>query len=223
MYTMNDLTIENSVLCLIDHQPWVAFPINSIAPEVLTSNVLGLAKTAKALQVPTILTTINGKSGPLQDPLFQGLSALWPGVEPIDRHNTNAWSDPAFVDAVRATGRTRLVMAGLWTEVCLAQTALSAMKAGFEVYFVSDASGGVSPEAHEWACQRMIQAGAIPMTWFAVVAEWAPDNSAPEYQSLYPISLQHGGGVQWAVEYTLANLPEAMKPASVSGAPDGGR
>lgn len=207
MHSINALTPANSTLCLIDHQPWVAFPINSIAPEVLTNNVLALAKTAKALEVPTILTTINGKGGPLNDPLFAGLSELHPGVDPIDRRNTNAWSDPAFVQAVEATGRKKLVMAGLWTEVCLAQTAISAMKAGYEVYFVADASGGLSPEAHERACQRMIQAGAIPMTWFAVAAEWCPDNTAPEYPRMYPITLAHGGGVQWAVEYIMANLP----------------
>ena len=207
MVNINALTTQNSVLCLIDHQPWVAFPINSITPEHLTNNVLALAKTAKAMNVPTVLTTINGKSGPLKDPLFQGLSALWPDVEPIDRHNTNAWSDPAFVEAVKATGRKTLIMAGLWTEVCLAQTVLSAIKAGYQVYFVADASGGLSPESHERACQRMIQAGAVPMTWFAVAAEWTPDNNAPEYSAMYPITLQHGGGVQWAVEYILANLP----------------
>ena len=207
MHTINSLTINNSALCLIDHQPWVAFPINSISPEHLTNNVLALAKTAKALDIPTVLSTINGKSGPLKDPLLQGLTALWPDVEPIDRANTNAWSDTAFVDAVKATGRKKLIMAGLWTEVCLAQTAISAMRDGFEVYFVSDASGGLSPEAHERACQRMIQAGAVPMTWFSVAAEWTPDNTAPEYQRMYPITLAHGGGVAWAVEYILANLP----------------
>ena len=211
MQTINELTIANSTLCLIDHQPWVAFPINSISPEHLTNNVLALAKTAQALGVLTILSTINAKSGPLKDPLFQGLGALWPEVEPIDRSNTNAWSDPAFVEAVKAQGRNKLVMAGLWTEVCLAQTALSAMKDGFEVYFVADASGGLSPEAHERACQRMIQSGAVPMTWFAVAAEWSPDNTSPEYQSMYPITLQHGGGVQWGVEYILANLPNTRQ------------
>jgi nicotinamidase-related amidase len=207
MSNINELTTENSTLCLIDHQPWVAFPINSISPEHLTNNVLAIAKTAKAMNVPTVLSTINGKSGPLKDPLFQGLSALWPDIEPIDRHNTNAWSDAAFVDAVNAKGRKKLVMAGLWTEVCLAQTVLSALKDGYQVYFIADASGGLSPESHERACQRMIQAGAIPMSWFAVAAEWTPDNTAPEYPAMYPIALQHGGGVQWAVEYILANLP----------------
>lgn len=127
---INQLTIDNSVLCLIDHQPWVAFPIHSISAEHLTNNVTGLARTAAALGVPTILSTINAEGGPLRDPLFASLTATFPGVEPIDRHVTNAWADERFVRAVEATGRTRLVMAGLWTEVCLAQTALSAIKAG---------------------------------------------------------------------------------------------
>ena len=209
MHTINTLTPENSTLCIIDHQPWVAFPINSISLEHLTNNVLALAKAAKALEIPAILTTINGESGPLRDPLFQGISALWPDTRPIDRTNTNAWSDPAFVSAVEKTGRKKLVMAGLWTEVCLAQTAISALSAGYEVFFVSDASGGLSPEAHERACQRMIQAGAVPMTWFATAAEWCPDNTAPEYQRMYPITLSHGGGVGWAVEYIMANLPQS--------------
>ena len=203
---INELTIENSVLCLIDHQPWVAFPVNSIAPDALINNVTGLAKTAAALAVPTILSTINAEGGPLRDPLFPAITDAFPGLDPIDRHVTNAWADDRFVKAVEATNRRKLVMAGLWTEVCLAQTALSAIKAGYDVYFVADASGGVSPEAHERACQRMIQAGARPMTWFGVLAEWCPDNQDPVYTKTYPIALDHGGGVAWAVQYTMANL-----------------
>ncbi len=213
MHTINTLTTDNSALCLIDHQPWVAFPINSISPEHLTNNVMGLGRAAKSLGVPTILSTINGEGGPLRDPLFAGLRELWPEVLPIDRTNTNAWSDAAFVAAVEATGRRKLVMAGLWTEVCLAQTAISALQAGYEVFFGADASGGLSVEAHERACQRMIQAGAVPLTWFATVAEWCPDNTAAEYQGMYPITLAHGGGVGWAVEYIMANLPKTGEAA----------
>ena len=99
MHTINELTIENSALCLIDHQPWVAFPINSISPEHLTNNVLALAKAAKAFNVPTVLSTINGEGGPLRDPLFAGITEVFPDITPIDRTNTNAWSDPAFVAA----------------------------------------------------------------------------------------------------------------------------
>jgi len=141
---INQLTPDNSALILIDDPPFVALPIESHSRLAIEQAVVGLARSAKALGVPTVLTTIAGRSGALADPLFKGLQAVHPGVEPIDRTNRNAWSDPAFVDAVTATGRTKLVMAGLWTEVCLAQTALSAMADGFDVFFVSDASGGLT-------------------------------------------------------------------------------
>ena len=206
MHTINQLTIENSVFAFIDHQPFVAFPVRSISPEELTNNVTGLAKVLRALEVPVVLTTINAKGGPLADPLFTQLQQVFPETEPIDRHNTNAWSDPAFVAAVEQTGRKKLVLCGLWTEVCLAQTAISAIEAGYEVYFVSDASGGVSVEAHEDGKRRMIQAGARPLTWLAAMGELSPDNTAPEYQRLYGIVAEHGGGVGYAVQYVLAQL-----------------
>lgn len=206
MNNINELTKDNSIFALIDHQPWVAFPVQSIAPDLLTNNVTALAKVAKALEIPVVLTTINGKGGPLNDPLFVQLAELFPGQEPIDRNNTNAWSDPRFVSAIQQSGRDKLVMCGLWTEVCLAQTVLSALKAGYTVYFVSDCSGGVSIEAHENAKQLMIQAGAKPITWQAVMASCCPDNSAPEYARLYDVVVRHGGGVSYAVQYIMANL-----------------
>jgi nicotinamidase-related amidase len=214
MHNINPLNASNCVLALIDHQPWVAFPIQSIAPQALTNNVLALAKAAKALAVPVVLTTISGASGPLKDPLFAELSRLFPEQTPIDRNNTNAWSDPRFVAAIEATGRHKLVMAGLWTEVCLAQTVLSAIAAGYEVYFVADASGGLSVEAHELAKARMMQAGARPLSWMAFMAEVCPDNSAPEYSALYPVMLENGMGVKWAVEYYMANLPRRADMAA---------
>ncbi|HSN99384.1 MAG TPA: hydrolase [Candidatus Nanopelagicales bacterium] len=206
MNNINELTIDNSTLVLIDHQPFVAFPVRSISPDELTNNVTGLAKVANALKVPTILTTILAEGGPLADPLFIQLQRLFPEVKPIDRRNTNAWSDPAFVAEVKRIGRKKLIMAGLWTEVCLAQTVISAIKDGYEVYFVTDASGGVSVEAHQNATQRMIQAGARPMNWMAVMAELCPDNTSPEYQRLYDLVVEHGGGVSYAVQYVLAQL-----------------
>jgi nicotinamidase-related amidase len=206
MININSFTPSDSVLVLIDHQPFVAFPIESHARRDIVNNVTAVAKAARVLGVPTILTTIAGKSGPLADPLFSALRALFPDVEPIDRSNTNAWSDPAFVAAVERTGRRKLVMAGLWTEVCLAQTTISARKAGYEVYFISDASGGMSREAHDDAKVRMVNAGATPMTWMATIAEWCPDNSSPEYARLYPIVIEHGGGLGISVEYVVAQL-----------------
>ena len=206
MHTLNALTIDNSVIAFIDHQPFVAFPVRSISPDELTNNVTGLAKVARALNVPTILSTINAEHGPLADPLFLQLQDVFPESIPIDRTNTNAWADPAFVDAVKATGRNKLILCGLWTEVCLAQTVLSALKDGYEVYFVSDCSGGLSLEAHNDAKARMIQAGAHPLNWLAVMAELCPDNTSPEYQRLYDHVVAHGGGVGYAVQYVLAQL-----------------
>lgn len=212
MLNINPLTPENCTVALIDHQPWVAFPVRSITPEELTNNVVGLAKVALALNVPVVLSTINAQGGPLADPLFTPLQSLFPNVTPIDRHNTNTWSDRIFVEAVKRTGRTKLVVCGLWTEVCLAQTVYSALQDGFEVTFVSDASGGVSREAHEDAKTRMVQAGARPSTWQAVMAELCPDNTTPEYQKLYEIVLEHGGGVSYAVQYVMAQLGRAAQP-----------
>ncbi len=206
MKNINQLNRENAVLSLIDHQPFVAFPIQSITATELINNVTALAKVGKALEIPVVLTTINGKNGPLQDPLFTQITSVFPDHEPIDRNNTNAWSDSNYVAAIKATGRKKIIMAGLWTEVCLAQTAISAMKDGYEVFFVSDASGGLSVESHHDAKQRMIQAGAQPMTWAAVMAELCPDNSSPEYQRLYSVIIEHGQGVSAAVQYVLANL-----------------
>jgi nicotinamidase-related amidase len=209
MRTINRLRADNCAIAFIDHQPFVAFPVTSIAPSELVNNVGGLAKVALALQLPTVLTTIMATGGPLKDPLFTQLSAVFPDLTPIDRTNTNAWSDPAFVSAVQATGRKKLIMCGLWTEVCLAQTVVSAIEAGHEVYFVADCSGGVSAEAHEEGKRRMIQAGAVPMTWMAVMAELCPDNQSAEYQALYPVVLEHGAGVGVAVQYVMAQLPAA--------------
>jgi len=147
------------------------------------------------------------RGGPLADPLFRQLAAQFPGQTVIDRRSTNAWADAAFVAAVQATGRRKLVMCGLWTEVCLAQTVISALAAGFEVFFVADCSGGVSAEAHDEGKRRMVQAGAVPLAWMALMAELCPDNGAPEYQRLYPVVLEHGGGVGVAVQFVLAQLP----------------
>ena len=208
----NALTIENSAVLLIDHQPWVAFAVESIDRNVLINNVTGLALAAKTLRVPTVLTTVGAKGSVLVDPIFSQISDVFPEITPVDRTSTNAWSDPNLRAAVEATGRKNLVMAGLWTEVCLAQTALSAMKDGFDVYFVSDASGGVSREAHEDAKARMIQAGAKPLNWLAVVAEWTPDYTSAERLALTNALLRHGGGVSLAVQYVLAQMSAGIVP-----------
>jgi nicotinamidase-related amidase len=206
MTNLNDITKDNCAFIFIDHQPFVAFPVQSITPDLLTNNVTALAKVAKALDIPVVLTTISAKGGPLTDPLFVQLAEQFPGVEPIDRRNTNAFATPEFAGAVKKTGRKKLVMCGLWTEVCLAQTVLTGLKEGYEIYFVSDCSGGVSMEAHNDAKQLMVMAGAKPMNWQAVMAACCPDSTAPEYSGLYDVVIRHGNGVSYAVQYVMANL-----------------
>jgi nicotinamidase-related amidase len=166
------LTPENSVVLLIDHQPFQIASINSHEPRMIANNVAGLAEGAKVYGIPTILTTVMAQRGGL---LIKELQSVFPEQKPIDRTAINSWEDSRVVDAVKKTGRKKIVMAALWTEICLAMPALHAQGEGYEVYAVTDASGGTSLEAHEMAVRRMVQAGVTPITWVAVVAEWQRD------------------------------------------------
>src|SRR5216117_4471006 len=152
------LTPESSVLVLIDHQPFQFANLHSHEPTMVVNNVIGLAKTAKLFGVPTILTTVLQERGGF---LIKGLQDVFPEQKPINRTFINTWEDSRVVDAVKKTGRKKVIMAALWTEICLAMPAIQALGEGYEVYIVTDASGAVSLEAHEMAIQRMIQAGAI--------------------------------------------------------------
>ena len=201
----NALTIDNSTLILIDHQPWVAFSVQSIDRSLLVNNLGALSRAVKELGIPTVLTTVGAQAGPLIDPIISAISENFPDQIPIDRVSTNAWVD--IKPAVEAIGRKVLVIAGIWTEVCLAQTSLSAIKDGYTVYFVSDCSGGVTQEAHEDAKQRMVQAGATGINWIGLVAEWTPDYTSPERQAAIPGLMARGGGVGLSLAYLISNLP----------------
>jgi nicotinamidase-related amidase len=217
----NELTIENSVLVLIDHQPWIALMVHSIDPGLMINNVAGLAQAARDVGVPTILTTVGAKGSILVDPLFKEISEIFPDVTPIDRTSTHAWSHPEVRAAIDATGRKKLIMAGLVTEVCLAQSVLAALKEGYDVYFVSDCSGGTTVEAHEDAKARMVQAGARPINWLAVTAEWAPDYTAPERAALGDVWSRRGGGVVLLIDYVMAQVAAGLvPPPSFMSAPD---
>ncbi|WP_326704276.1 MULTISPECIES: hydrolase [Streptomyces] len=197
------LTPEESVLVLIDHQPFQFANLNSHEPTMVVNNVVGLAKAAKAFGVPTILTTVLEERGGL---LIQGIQDVFPEQKPIDRTFINTWQDQRVVDAVRATGRKKLILAGLWTEICLAMPAIQAAGEGFDVYAVTDASGGVSAEAHDMAVRRMVQAGVVPITWMAVLGEWQRDWAREEtVPAAAEVQAQHGGasGVAFAWEMQL--------------------
>jgi nicotinamidase-related amidase len=186
------LTPKDSVLLLIDHQPFQFSNLHSHEPTMIVNNVIGLAKTAKVFGVPTVLTTVVEERGGF---LIKGLQDVYPDQKPINRTFINTWEDRRVVDAIKKTGRKKVVMAALWTEICLAMPAIQAMGEGYDVYIVTDASGGVSLEAHEMAVRRLVQAGAVPMTWMAVQAEWQRDWAREEtVPGLAQLLSQHGGG-----------------------------
>jgi len=206
----NELTIENSALVLIDHQPWVAFAVHSIDPGLMINNVAGLARAARDLGVPTVLTTVSAQGSILVDPIFKEISEIFPDVTPIDRTSTHAWSHPDVRAAIDATGRKKLIMAGLVTEVCLAQSVLAALKEGFEVFFFSDCSGGITREAHEDAKLRMTMAGAKPMSWLAVISEWTPDYTSRERAALANVTTQRGGTAALMSDYVMAQVSAGL-------------
>jgi nicotinamidase-related amidase len=198
------LTPENCQLIFIDHQPQMAFGVTSIDRQVLMNNVVGLAKAAKAFQVPTILTTVLESRGGL---LIKGLQDVFPEQKPIDRTTINTWEDPRVVDAVQKTGRKQLVLAALWTEVCLAMPAIHALADGYDVFVVTDASGGVSRESHDMAVRRMVAAGITPITWLAVASEWQRDWAREKtVGALAEVLIAHGGGSGIAFSWEMQLL-----------------
>jgi nicotinamidase-related amidase len=188
----------------------MAFATKSIDGQLLVNNVTGLAKSAKVFNVPTVLTTVAAKS--FSGPLFASVQEVFPDIKPIDRTTMNSWEDKNFIEAVKQTGRKKLVMAALWTEVCLATAVLSALDEGYEVYIVTDASGGVTSEAHEMAIERMIQAGAVPVTWLQVLLEWQRDWARQEtYVAVTGIAAEHGGAYGLGIGYAKSMLGEHAK------------
>ena len=198
---------EDSVLVLIDHQPYQLANLNSHDPHLAVNNATALAKVAKVFGVPTILSSVVADRG---GRIFPQITDVFPDQEVIDRTFINTWEDEKVVDAVKATGRTQLIFAGLWTEICVAMPAIQALGEGWDVTVVTDASGGTAIEAHEVAIQRMIGAGANMMTWLAVASEWQRDWARTEHAGeLTDILLQHaaGSGVAYLWEQQLLNTP----------------
>ena len=175
------LNPEECVVVLIDHQPFQFANLHSHEPTMIVNNVIGLAKFAKAFKVPVVLTTVLEARG---GKIIKGLQDVFPDQKPIDRTYINAWQDKRIVDLVKGTGRRKLILAALWTEMCLAMPTIHALGEGYDVYIVTDTSGGVSVEAHEMAVRRMVQAGAVPITWIALSGEWQRDwRASPRLQT----------------------------------------
>jgi len=202
---------EDSILVLIDHQPYQFANLHSHEPTIVANNVIGLAKGAKVFDVPTILTTVVEERGGY---LIKGLQDVFPDQKPIDRTFINTWQDPKVTDIVKKSGRKQLVLAALWTEVCLAMPAIHALGEGYDVFVVTDASGGVTAEAHDMAVRRMVQAGVVPITWMAVVSEWQRDWAREESAvALSGVIAEHGGASGIAYAWEVQLLQSAAKAA----------
>lgn len=198
---------EDSILVLIDHQPFQFANLNSHEPSMIINAVAGLSKTAKVFNVPTILTTVVEERGGY---LIKQIQEVFPEQQPINRTFINTWQDPAVTDVVAKSGRKQLIIAGLWTEVCVAMPAIQAAGEGYDVFVVTDASGSVSAEAHDMAIRRMIQHGITPINWIAVASEWQRDWARIESATkLVDVLINHGGasGVAYAWELQLLNTP----------------
>jgi len=205
------LTPQNSQIIFIDHQPQMAFGVQSIDRQTLKNNTVGLAKAAKVFGVPTTITTVETES--FSGYTYPELLDVFPDQKVLERTSMNSWDDQKVRDALAANGRKKVVVAGLWTEVCNTTFALCAMLEGeYEIYMVSDASGGTSKEAHDMAMQRMIQAGVVPVTWQQVLLEWQRDWARREsYDAVMEIVKEHSGAYGMGVDYAYTMVHKAAQ------------
>ncbi|KVF74650.1 hydrolase [Burkholderia sp. FL-7-2-10-S1-D7] len=205
------LTPHNSQLIFIDQQPQMAFGVQSIDRQALKNNVVGLAKAAKVFNIPTTITTVESES--FSGHTYPELLDVFPNQKTLERTSMNSWDDQKVRDALAANGRKKVVVSGLWTEVCNTTFALCAMLEGdYEIYMVADASGGTSKDAHDFAMQRMIQAGVVPVTWQQVLLEWQRDWAHREtYDAVMAIAKEHSGAYGMGVDYAYTMVHKAAQ------------
>jgi len=214
------LTPDNCVVALIDHQPQMLFGTSNFDRQGIINNTVALGKAARVFDVPVVLTTVETKS--FSGNMWPQIRAVFPGREPIERSSMNSWDDPNFVAAIRETGRKKIVLAGLWTETCVALPTVQAIHDGYEIYVVEDCCGDVSQLAHDNAMRRVFQAGAKPVTSLSVMLEWQRDWANKEtYDAVMDIVKNHYGAYGIGVEYVYTmvhgapatSFPEYRVPA----------
>jgi nicotinamidase-related amidase len=215
------LTPDNCVVTLIDHQPQMLFGVTSIDRQTLINNVVGFSKAAKLFEVPVVLTTVETKG--FSGNIWPQLAAQFPDKTPIERSSMNSWDDPKFVEAVKASGKKKILLAGLWTQVCVTFPSVQAIADGYEVYVIEDLCGDLDTRTHEAAMRRVEQAGAKPVTWIQVMLEWQRDWALREtYAGVMDIVKSHGGAYGMGVEYAYtmvhkspaSTFPNWVPPAS---------
>ncbi|MBB1636053.1 MULTISPECIES: hydrolase [Cupriavidus] len=203
------LTPQNSQLIFIDHQPQMAFGVQSMDRQAMKNNAVGLAKAARIFNIPTTITTVESES--FSGYTYPELLDVFPGQQTLERTSMNSWDDQKVRDALAANGRKKIIVAGLWTEVCNTTFALSAMHdSDYEIYMVADASGGTSKEAHDYAMQRMVQAGVVPVTWQQVLLEWQRDWAHRDsYDAVMKLVKEHSGAYGMGVDYAYTMVHKA--------------
>jgi len=207
---LEQLTPQNSTLLFIDHQPQMAFGVVNIDRQALKNNVVALAKAAKVFAVPTILTTVETES--FSGYTWPELLDVYPDAALLERTSMNSWDDAKVRDAINGSGRKKLILSGLWTEVCINSAANSAMLNGYEVYVVADACGGTSKDAHDYSMLRMIQAGIRPLTWQQTLLEWQRDWARREhYDEVMAIVREHSGAYGMGVDYAYTRVHGAQQ------------
>ena len=211
------LTPSNSQVIFIDQQPQMAFGVQSIDRQTLKNNVVGLAKAAKTFSIPAIITTVETES--FSGNTYPELLDVFPDAPLLERTSMNSWDDQKVRDALAKNGRKKVIVSGLWTEVCNCTFALSAMLEGdYEIYMVVDASGGTSVDAHKYAMDRMIQAGVVPVTWQQVLLEWQRDWARKDtYDETIAIVQEHSGAYGMGVDYAYTMVHKAPKRGSYRG------
>ena len=208
------LTAENCAVTFIDHQPQMLFGVANIERQSLINNVVLLAKCAKLFGVPAVLTSVETES--FSGYIWPQLLDIFPDQKPIERTSMNSWDDAAFREAIKKTGKKNIIMAGLWTEVCVAWPTLNMINEGYNVFVVDDASGATAPAAHERAMQRMVQAGAVPCTTIHTLLEFQRDWANREhYDELMKILRDHAGAYGSGVEYAYTMVHKAPQARKV--------
>ncbi|WP_326536004.1 hydrolase [Pseudorhodoferax sp.] len=194
------LTPQDHTLVMIDFQSQMAFATHSIDPVQLRSNAGLVANAAAGFKASTILTTVAEKS--FSGPMFEEVTAPFPGLQLLDRTSMNTWEDAAVIARINEIGKSRIVLAGLWTSVCIVGPALSALDQGFEVYVIADACGDISTEAHNRAMDRMVQAGAQPITALQYLLEMQRDWARTDtYDMTTGVAKKFGGGYGIGITY----------------------
>jgi nicotinamidase-related amidase len=217
------LTPDNCVVAIIDLQPQMLFGVANFDRQAIINNNVALLKAAKVFDVPVVLSTVETKS--FSGNMWPQIQAIFPNHTPIERSSMNSWDDANFVAAIEKSGKKKIVLSGLWTETCVALPTIQAIHDGYEIYVVEDCCGDVSQLSHDNAMNRVIQAGAKPVTALSVMLEWQRDWAERDsYDAIMDIVKTHFGAYGVGVEYAYTmvhgaaatKLPEYVVPAAAA-------